>query len=143
MTYTVKEIADKMGMTAHTIRFYTDMGLLPCSRDQNNRRLFDDESVNWLKGIQCLRKCGVSIENIKVYSDLCLSDSPEALQKRYQFMQEQRELAHRRLREAQELAAYLDAKVQHYESILAGKLSDDTNPATQKITMCETISESK
>ena len=48
-----------------------------------------------------------------------------------------------RLREAQELAAYMDAKVQHYEAILAGKLSDDTNPATQKITMCETIPESK
>lgn len=137
MTYTVKEIASKMGMTAHTIRFYTDMELLPCSRDQNNRRVFDDESINWLKGIQCLRNCGVSIEDIKVYSDLCLSDSPDALQKRYQFMKEQCELAHQRLREAQELAAYMDAKVQHYEDILAGKLSDDTNPATQEITICE------
>lgn len=137
MTYTVKEIADKMGMTEHTIRFYTDKGLLPCSRDKNNRRVFDDESINWLKGIQCLRNCGVSIEDIKVYSDLCLSDSPDALQKRYQFMKEQRELAYQRLREAQELAAYMDAKVQHYEDILAGKRSDDTNPATQQIAICE------
>ena len=46
----------------------------------------DDESINWLKGIQCLRNCGVSIEDIKVYSDLCLSNSSDALQKRYQFM---------------------------------------------------------
>ena len=136
MTYTVKEIADKMGMTAHTIRFYTDMGLLPCSRDQNNRRVFDDESINWLKGIQCLRNCGVSIEDIKVYSDLCLSDSPDALQKRYQFMKEQRELAHQRLQEAQELAAYMDAKVQHYEDVLAGLILDDTNPARQTIPLC-------
>ena len=136
MTYTVKEIADKMGMTAHTIRFYTDMGLLPCSRDQNNRRVFDDESINWLKGIQCLRNCGVSIEDIKVYSDLCLSDSPDALQKRYQFMKEQRELAHQRLQEAQELAAYMDAKVQHYEDVLAGLILDDTNPARQTIPPC-------
>lgn len=136
MTYTVKEIADKMGMTEHTIRFYTDKGLLPCSRDKNNRRVFDDESINWLKGIQCLRNCGVSIEDIKVYSDLCLLDSPEALQKRYQFMKEQRELAYQRIREAQELAAYMDAKVQHYEDILAGKVSDDTNPAQQTIHAC-------
>lgn len=138
MTYTVKEIADKMGMTEHTIRFYTDKGLLPCSRDKNNRRVFDDDSINWLRGIQCLRNCGVSIEDIKVYSDLCLSDSSDALQKRYQFMKEQRKLAYQRLREAQELAAYMNAKVQHYEDILAGKVSDDTNPATQTITICET-----
>lgn len=139
MTYTVKEIAGKMGMTEHTIRFYTDKGLLPCARDKNNRRMFDDESVNWLKGIQCLRNCGVSIEDIKAYSDLCLSDSSDALQKRYQFMKEQRELAYQRLQEAQELAAYIDAKVQHYEDILAGKLSDDTNPATQQIVLCQTL----
>ena len=139
MIYTVKEIADKMGMTEHTIRFYTDKGLLPCSRDKNTRRVFDDESVNWLKGIQCLRNCGVSIEDIKIYSDLCLSDSPDALLKRSQFMKEQRELAHQRLHEAQELAAYMDAKVQHYEDILAGKLLDDTNPATQEISVCKAI----
>ena len=139
MTYTVKEIADKMGMTEHTIRFYTDKGLLPCSRDAKNRRVFDDESINWLKGIQCLRNCGVSIEDIKVYSDLCLSDSPDALQKRYQFMKEQRELAYQKLREAQELTDYMDAKVQHYEDILARILPDDTNPAQQTIQACYKI----
>jgi len=136
MTYTVKEIAEKMGMTEHTIRFYTDKGLLPCSRDAKNRRVFDDESINWLKGIQCLRNCGVSIEDIKVYSDLCLSDSPDALQRRYQFMKEQREIALQRLREAQELADYMEAKVQHYEDIIAGQSLDDTNPAQQIIPFC-------
>lgn len=136
MTYTVKEIADKMGMTEHTIRFYTDKGLLPCSRDTKNRRVFDEGSINWLKGIQCLRNCGVSIEDIKVYSDLCLSDSPDALQRRYQFMKEQREIALQRLREAQELADYMEAKVQHYEDIIAGQSLDDTNPAQQIIPSC-------
>ena len=136
MTYTVKEIADMMDMTEHTIRFYTDKGLLPCSRDKNNRRVFDDESVNWLKGIQCLRNCGVSIEDIKIYSDLCLSDSPDALQQRYCFMKEQRKLAYQRLKEAQELVLYIDAKVQHYEDVLAGLILDDTNPARQTIPPC-------
>lgn len=139
MTYTVKEIAKQMGMTTHTIRFYTDKGLLPCTRDKNNRRVFDEESINWLKGIQCLRNCGVSIEHIKMYSDLCLSDSPDALQARYQFMKEQQKLAHQRLREAQELAAYMDAKVQHYEAIFAGEMPDDTNPATQQMTPCKAV----
>lgn len=137
MTYTVKEIAEKMGMTEHTIRFYTDQGLLPCTRDQNNRRVFDEESLSWLRGIRCLRKCGVSIGGIRIYSDLCLSGSPDALEKRYQFIKEQRALAYRHLKEAQELADYMDAKVRHYEDILAGKLSDDTNPAAQALPVCE------
>lgn len=136
MEYTVKQIAKLMDMSEHTIRFYTDKELLPCKRDQNNHRVFDDESINWLKGIQCLRNCGVSLEDIKVYSDLCLSDDADALQARYQFMVKQRELAFERLREAEALVDYMNHKVQHYEDILAGKTEDDTNPATQTISYC-------
>lgn len=137
MQYTVKEMAKQMGLTEHTLRFYTDQGLLPCNRDKNNRRIFDEDSINWLEGIKCLRKCGVSIEDIKEYSDLCISDTPNGLQKRYAFMLKQSEIAMERLKEAQELAAYMIHKVKHYEDILSGKITDDTNPAKQKLNPCD------
>ena len=136
MNYTVKEIADKMGLTGHALRFYTDQGLMPCKRDKNNRRVFDDESISWLEGIKCLRKCGVSIEDIKRYSDLCLSDEGDALQKRYEFMRKQRALSYQHLQEAQELVDYMEHKVKHYEDILAGKAEDDTNLAAYKLNPC-------
>lgn len=131
MTYTVKELAGKMGITEHAVRFYTDQGLLPCSRDKNNRRVFDEVSVNWMRRIHCLRTCGVSVEDLKAFSQLCHSDSREALEKRYQFMKEQRVLAYRRLEEAKAAAAYIDRKIQHYEDVLAGRAADDTNPNTK------------
>lgn len=137
MEYTVKQIAKLMNMSEHTVRFYTDKQLLPCKRDKNGHRIFNDESMNWLKGIQCLKNCGVSLEDIKVYSDLCLSDDEDALQARYEFMLKQRELAFERLREAEALVEYMNHKVAHYEDILAGKEQDDTNPATQTISNCE------
>lgn len=38
--YTVKENAKQLGFTEHTIRFYTDKGLVPgVMRDQNNCQL--------------------------------------------------------------------------------------------------------
>ena len=137
MEYTVKQIAKLMNMSEHTVRFYTDKQLLPCKRDKNGHRIFNDESMNWLKGIQCLKNCGVSLEDIKVYSDLCLSDDESALQARYEFMLKQRELAFERLREAEALVEYMNHKVAHYEDILAGKKKDDTKPATQTISSCE------
>lgn len=33
MKYTVKQIAELMGMSEHTIRYYTDLNLLPVKRD--------------------------------------------------------------------------------------------------------------
>lgn len=131
MTYTVKEIAAKMGITEHAVRFYTDQGLLPCVRDRNNRRVFNEVSVNWLRRIHCLRSCGVSVESLKAFSKLCRSDSREALEGRYQFMKEQQALAYRRLEEAKAAADYIDQKVRHYEDVLAGKAADDTNPSTK------------
>ena len=130
MTYTVKEIAEMMELTKHTIRFYTDKGLMPCGRDKNNRRVFDDESINWLTGIKCLKKCGVSIEDIKSYSDLCI-EGDSALEARYQFMLKQRVLAYQRMQEAKEVVEYMERKVKHYEDILNGIASDDTNPQTR------------
>lgn len=125
MTYTVKELARKMGTTEHTIRFYTDQGLLPCRRDMNNRRIFDEDSVGWLNGLQCLRRCGISIEDIRLYCNLC-QEGEAQLPARYDFMLKQRELAYRRLREAQEAVDYVEKKVRHYEDILARKIPDDT-----------------
>ena len=129
MTYTLKQFAKMFGTTEHTIRYYTDIGLLPCHRDGRNRRVFDDESANWMQGIACLKRCGASIEDIKEYCNLCrIPESRESLQARYQIILKQREQAYRRIEEAKATAAYMDEKARHYEQILDGKIPDDTNP---------------
>ena len=115
--------------TEHTIRYYTDINLLPCQRDQGNRRIFNEESVNWMQGIACLKGCGASIADMKEYCDLCrLPESRETLYARYQIILRQRERAYQRIEEAKATAAYMDEKVQHYEQILSGLLPDDSNP---------------
>ena len=128
MTYALKQFAKMFGTTEHTIRYYTDIGLLPCRRDGRNRRVFDDESANWMQGIACLKRCGASIEDIKEYCNLCrIPESRENLQARYQIILKQREQAYRRIEEAK-AAAYMDEKARHYEQILDGEIPDDTNP---------------
>ena len=129
MKYTVKQLADKMEISEHTLRYYTDMGLLPCGRDKNNRRVFDQESVNWVEGIKCLRSCGVSIEAIKEYSDLCMEkETEERLRARETIFLQQQKVAHQRLAQAQATADYIDKKVEHYRAVLAGETANDTNP---------------
>lgn len=129
MTYTLKQFAEMFNTTEHTIRYYTDINLLPCQRDKGNRRIFNEESVNWMQGITCLKGCGASIEDIKEYCDLCrLPESRETLYARYQIILRQREQAYKRIEEAKATAAYMDEKVQHYEQILSGRIPDDSNP---------------
>ena len=129
MYYTIKQMAEMFGVTEHTLRFYTDKGLLPCARDSGNRWVFDEESVNWMQGIQCLKGCGASLEDIQAYCRLCLVEgSEESLWARYAIIRKQREAAHQRVEEAKATAKYMDDKAAHYEAILAGLAPDDTNP---------------
>lgn len=129
MQYTIKQMAEMFDVTEHTLRFYTDKGLLPCERDGRNRRVFNEESVNWMEGIKCLKGCGASIEDIQEYCRLCLlEESRENLRARYAIILKQREAAYKRIEEAKATAEYMDNKVAHYESILAGLAPDDTNP---------------
>lgn len=129
MQYTIKQMAKMFGVTKHTLRYYTDLELLPCERDSGNRRMFNEESVNWMQGIKCLKGCGASIEDIKEYCRLCLlEESGENLRARYQIILKQRKEAYKRVEEANAVARYMDEKVAHYEAILAGLAPDDTNP---------------
>lgn len=51
MQYTIKQFAELFQTTEHTIRYYTDIHLLPCQRDHANRRIFDEESFNWMRAL--------------------------------------------------------------------------------------------
>jgi DNA-binding transcriptional MerR regulator len=127
--FTVKEAAQITGLTEHAIRFYTDKGLVPSiQRSSNNIRMFDEESINWLHGIKCLKQSGMPIEVIKRYVDLCLGGNA-TLEQRYSIMKEHKEEALVKLEEAKRHVAHLEQKIALYESILEQGIPDTTNPA--------------
>ncbi|RFB26117.1 MerR family transcriptional regulator [Bacillus sp. ALD] len=115
--YTVKDVAKLLDITEHTVRFYTDKGLVPSvQRDKNNIRLFDQESINWL-----------TVEDIKTYVDLCL-EGGSTIHERYQIILKQKEIAKAQLEEAKRTVKYMDEKANHYLDIINGLSPDDTNP---------------
>lgn len=130
MMYTVKEAAQLTGLTEHAVRFYTDKGLVPSvQRDNNNIRLFDAASINWLYGVKCLKQSGMPIEVIKKYVDLCL-EGDSTIPERYEIMKEHKAVALAQLEEAKRRVAHLEEKVKLYEAILENRTPDTTNPAT-------------
>lgn len=34
-------------------------------RDKNNRRVFDEHDIAWIRDLVCLKKCGMSIQEMK------------------------------------------------------------------------------
>lgn len=127
--YTLKEACKITGLTEHTIRYYTDLGLVPSlKRDHNNRRLFDEESIDWLRGTKYLRDLGLSIEDIKKYHLYCQEDGDEAIQNRYYIIQNALHIAKQEIIEAKKRVQFLEKKLEHEKNILNHKTLDLKNP---------------
>lgn len=47
--YTLKQACQILNLTEHTIRYYTDIGIVEVKRDKNNHRLFDEQALIGLK----------------------------------------------------------------------------------------------
>jgi MerR family copper efflux transcriptional regulator len=64
----IQELADKMGLTIHTIRFYEKEGLLDerhVRRESNNYRNYSEEAVERLKLIKKFQSIGCSLAELK------------------------------------------------------------------------------
>ncbi|MDP1513391.1 MerR family transcriptional regulator [Paenibacillus sp. CMAA1739] len=127
--YTVKVVAKMLDLTEHTVRFYTDKGLVPdLQRDKNNNRVFDEQAINWLRGAKYLKKCGMSMEDIKKYVDLSLKGE-STIEDRYEIIRKQKEVVLAQLEEAKIMAVYITNKEKHYCDIVKQVIPDNTNPS--------------
>jgi len=71
MSYTIKEISKKMGITPYTLRFYEKEGVLPIvDRDANGVRMFNEHYIDCIETVQALRSTGLPLAEIKQYVEL-------------------------------------------------------------------------
>ncbi len=74
MTYTIKDVVKKTGLSIYTIRFYDkEEVLLQLERTASGKRLFQEQDIGWLELICCLKNSGRSLEKIKSFMTTCLA----------------------------------------------------------------------
>lgn len=131
--YTLKEVCLLLDMSEHTLRYYTDQNIVPhVQRDKNNRRIFNDETLDWLRGVKYLRGLGMSIDDIREFQYLCQQDGDEAILQRLTILTKQLEKSKQELNQAQQRVKYLEDKVLREKMILEHLIPDDKNPSQKK-----------
>ena len=97
--YTIKEVAEKMEVSEHTLRFWAKSGFFPfVTRDKNNIRMFSEDDLNWVKIVKCLRSVGTESKLVKRYIDLCIvGDS--TINERYEIIKATKEKALKQMEE--------------------------------------------
>ncbi len=119
--YTMMQVCKEMNMTYQTLKFYCNKGLIPnVKRDNNNRRIFDERDVKWIKDLSCLKKCGMSIQEMKDYLELCLQGESTIPERKELLMKKQAALRDS-IKELEDSIAYIDWKQNFYDEVLSGK----------------------
>ena len=119
--YTMMQVCRDLDMTYQTLKFYCNEGLIPnVKRDHNNRRVFDERDVKWIKDLTCLKKCGMSIQEMREYLALCLQ-GPSTIIQRKQMLEKKQQQLRASIQELEESVAYIDWKQNFYDEVLAGK----------------------
>lgn len=129
--YTIKEVADKMDISEHTLRFWAKSGFFPfLTRNDNNVRMFSENDLNWVRIVKCLRSVGTQNKDIKRYIDLCIiGDS--TIKERYQIILDTKEKALEQMEELKKQLELLDYKENFYKNLIKNHLEDSWNPMNQ------------
>ncbi|KWX86312.1 MerR family transcriptional regulator [Paenibacillus riograndensis] len=84
--YSISEIEKITGLPASTLRYYEQEGILPSvNRNARGRREYTEEVLEWLELVVALKDTGMSIEEIKAYTELILHGD-ETLNARKDFL---------------------------------------------------------
>lgn len=101
---TIKEVEKLTGLTAKSIRYYEDKGLLTVERnEENDYRSYTEAEVNRLKRIKLLRYLEFSVEEVKNMLDMDTKEIQKVLERKAEYFSDSSE----RCKDKQELCRCL------------------------------------
>lgn len=118
MEYSIGELAAKMHLSPHTLRYYEEERLLRhIRRLPSGRRVYTEEDVVMLHTIECLKKAGLSIRDIRQYIDWC-EEGFSTAEKRYELFVRKEQEVLRQLEDLKQVLATVQWKKEFYRQCL-------------------------
>lgn len=122
--YTIGQISKKSGLPISTLRYYDREGLFPNIKRNSGIRKFGEEEIENIRVIECLKRSGWSLKEIKRFMAL-RAQGKETYVQRKRLLEEQKRTLEEELRSLEKIHAMLEYKCWYYEqAILAGDEED-------------------
>ena len=116
MFYTVGEMAKRLGVAPSTLRFYDKEGLLPfVERSDGGVRVFKDSDYEWLMIIECLKKTGMPLKDIREFIVMAIKGD-DTIDGRLALITKQKESVEQQIAVLEEVHRVLEFKQWYYET---------------------------
>ncbi|MEI4526393.1 MerR family transcriptional regulator [Priestia megaterium] len=119
MSYSMKEMNEKTGLSAPTLRYYEKEGILPfVERDENGKRLYNDMNIEWIRFILALRSTGMPLAEIKRYVEL-YKQGESTIKERKNMMLQHKEAVEEEMSKTFKYLEQINYKLALYDSLEA------------------------
>jgi DNA-binding transcriptional MerR regulator len=115
--YSIRTMAERCGMTTHTLRYYERVGLIqPVGRARNGHRRYSDADEAWLNFLHCMRATNMPIREMQRYALLRERGTDTSIERR-KILEEHQATIASQIAALQKAHALLTHKITNYRKI--------------------------
>lgn len=115
MEYTIKQVSEMTKIPVTTLRFYDKAGLLPfLKRKESGYRNFTELDLASLQIVECLKKTGLSVEEIRKFSEWTI-EGDSTLEKRLELFLNQKISVENQIEELEKSLEIIEHKINYYK----------------------------
>lgn len=121
--YTIGQVSKMFGLPISTLRYYDKEGLFPSMSREGGIRRFGDQELEALRVIECLKRSGLEIREIKRFMQWC-EEGPSTYAERGELFERRREAVLQQMGQLRRTLAMLEYKCWYYKVALADGSED-------------------
>ena len=115
--YTIRSMAERCGMTTHTLRYYERVGLIqPVGRARNGHRRYSEADAAWLNFLHCMRETNLPIRELQRYAALREQGEATSLDRR-KILEDHQTVIATQIEALEKAHALLTHKIANYRKI--------------------------
>jgi DNA-binding transcriptional MerR regulator len=114
---TIQQVAQRTGLSIHTLRYYERLGLLTSvHRLPNGHRRYDDGDLRWIDLLKCLRASAMPISEMQRFAEITRQGTATASERR-ELLEAHRLKVVAQFQEIQHTLAHLDTKIARLHAV--------------------------
>lgn len=124
--YTIGQVSEMFNIPISTLRYYDKEGFFPDLERKGNIRKFDEKELEALHVIECLKKSGLEIKDIKQFFKW-VSEGSSSYANRKELFEHRKEAVLAQINALEKTLAMLDFKCWYYDKAIADGNEDQIN----------------
>lgn len=115
--YSIGQVSKMFNLPISTLRYYDKEGLFPNMKRASGIRKFDEKEIEAIRVIECLKKSGMEIKDIKQFMEWC-TQGPETYPRRKEMFIKQKENVEAEIARMNRVLDMLKFKCWYYEQAI-------------------------